>query len=175
MKKLFLLVFLSFPTSVPSVFAQKTQFSAQAGFPLLMGFDSPNSGFYASFHATQKLNPSFAVEEKIAFANGNFKRNDNFFGHNGGSTTLATTALGIRWNMRKEATDFNPSLSIFPIGVGYFKDEEYNNAGELIPPDKRFTYTPSAALNVQIKEHYNLGVELELAGLVGSLYLGYRF
>jgi hypothetical protein len=175
MKKLFLLMFLSFFASFSSIFGQKAHFSLQGGYPLLMGFDSPNSGFYASLHATQRLNPSFAMEEKIAFANGKFMRNDNFFGHNGGSTTLTTAALGIRWNMRREATDFNPSLSIFPIGGGWFKDEQYNNDGALITPDKRFTYAPSAALNFQIKEHYNLGVELEVIGLIGSLYLGYSF
>ncbi len=147
----------------------------QAGFPLLMGFDSPSRGFYVSIHATQSLNPSFAVEEKIAFAQGKFQRSDDFFGHNGGHTKLATTAVGIRWNMRKEATNFNPSLSFFPLGIGYFNDVAYNNAGELITPDKRFTYAPSAALHFNIKAHYNIGLEIEGAGLIGSLYVGYRF
>jgi hypothetical protein len=175
MRKLFLLFFLSFFASKASIFAQKTQFSLQAGFPLMMGFDTPNRGIYASIHATQGLNPSFAIEEKIAFTHGKFQQSDDFFGHNGGHITLATTALGIRWNMRKEATDFNPSLSIFPIGIGYFENVEYNKAGNPITPDKRFTYAPSAALNVQIKQHYNIGLEIEMLGLVGSLYVGYRF
>jgi hypothetical protein len=175
MKKLILFLFLSFFASISSVFAQNSQISLQAGFPLLMGFDTPNQGIYASIHETQGLNPSFAMEEKVATTYGKFRQNDDFFGHNGGHLSLSTAALGIRWNMRKEAIDFNPSLSLFPLGIGYLNNMEYNKAGELITPDNRFIYAPSAALNVQIMKHYNIGIELEAAGLIGSFYAGYSF
>jgi hypothetical protein len=174
LNKVFLFfVFLSLSTDIYGQ-SESKKFRAGifVGYPLGF-FDLPRSGFHLSFNPTRHFNQHLALEGQVSISKMKFGRNDNFFGHDGGSATNFNLLAGLRLYILKEKHKVRPYARLL-LGFGAGHDTKYN-ADNFLYKEQLAGVSVAADLCVEVGKNWNFCLGLEGPSVTFGLKAGYTF
>jgi hypothetical protein len=167
------LVFLSLLTAgkiVGQSEVKKIRTGIFIGYPLGL-FDLPKSGFHLSINPTYSFNQHLAAEGQLSYSKMNFKRSDNFFGHDGGDAANFNLLVGLRLYILKEKHKTRPYLRVL-YGYGAGHNTEYNANG-VLAKEKLVGVSGSADFCLEVNKKWNFGLGLEGSYPSIGLKVGY--
>lgn len=157
-KSIFLVIFILAIASVSQ--AQNRPFGGAVflGYPMGI-FDAPSSGIHFSINPLYRISGLFSLEGQVSYSNLKYRRTDDFFGHNGGSTQNLNLLVGGRLYFIKESRKIRPFIHLLlGYGSGY---DKYYNADNAIKLDKTGPLGASLGLNIEALHKFSIGIGVE--------------